>query len=466
VSVSNAPSLASAQWAFTAPAGTSISAHSYSRWFYKEDDEDWRPALTADGSVIETCSIVYPAVSCNAGVHGGQRATATFAGATALTLGVLCTAPTNSTCVNGAAGHHAVDAVLYGATVTLSDSSAPTLSNIGGPFLAGGYRRGSRSASFDASDNAGIRTGRVYIDGGIVASTTYSCDFTFAFPCTDKTGAELTVDTRTLADGTHSVQLAAVDAAGNETKSSSRSITVDNGAPALPRNLVVEGGDGWRTSNSFAVSWANPDGQVSPIAAAHYRLCAIDGSSCQAEQTVIAEDIARLDGISAPATGEWSLRVWLEDAAGNIDRDHAAAATLRYGNAPTATGPTELPASPGPTSDTTGAPVPLEDLTTTLTTPPSSQPTTVRRDLHLRLTSARLSHGRLVIRGRITARARPRFVFVVGTKSGRAVRRVVLLPARRFAVALRVRDPRGRLTARFAGDPTFRPATATLRVPS
>src|SRR5207248_10439344 len=138
-----------------------------------------------------------------------------------VTVGVLCRTNLNHLCTQGATLHD-IAAVLYGATVTLSDSSAPTVSNVTGDLYGGGYITGVKSLSFDASDNVGIRSARYYIDGRALAATTYPCDFTFAVPCSNRSGSAHSLDTRTLADGAHSVQLAASDPASNEAKASSR----------------------------------------------------------------------------------------------------------------------------------------------------------------------------------------------------------------------------------------------------
>src|SRR4051794_41848257 len=65
--VANTPARAAAEWRFPAPAGTTISAVSYDRWYFKEDDDDWQPGLRADSTMVDTCAIAYPAVRCASG---------------------------------------------------------------------------------------------------------------------------------------------------------------------------------------------------------------------------------------------------------------------------------------------------------------------------------------------------------------------------------------------------------------
>jgi hypothetical protein len=451
--VSNANADANAQWTFDAPSGTSITGISYSRWLYKEGDDDWQPAVRADGTTIESCSIVYPGIDCKVGLQDGERTNASLGGVNSVSVGVVCGATAPLTCSNGAAGSHDAIAMLYGATVTLTDSSAPTVSSLAGPLLADGYKKGSTFASFDASDNVGIRSARLYVDGAAQPAVTYTCDFTYTVPCSNKTGAELTLDTRALSDGTHTVQVAASDAAGNEQKSSARSITVDNGAPASPVGIGIDGGGDWHASNSFAVSWTNPTGQVAPIAAAHYAVCAADGTSCQPEQQVPGQDIARVDGISVPGPGTWQLQLWLGDAAGNADAAQHSTVLLRYGSAPL----TEVPDSASPTATDLSVPIaepnsPDSVAAPIATIPSFSTPTLLRPALVL--TSARFSHRRLVIRGRTARGAAGRIT--VRIRSGT---RVVRVRGGTFRIALRLRLKPRSVSVSYAGSALFAPQT-------
>ena len=74
-------------------------------------------------------------------------------------------------------------------------------------------------------------------------------------------------------NGTRTVQVAAVDAAGNETRSAARSIVVDATAPGAPGDLATSVGSRWQTSPDFSVTWRHPAGQVAPIDIAHWTLC-------------------------------------------------------------------------------------------------------------------------------------------------------------------------------------------------
>jgi Bacterial Ig-like domain len=463
LAVSDSSVGAGASWTFNAPAGTVVRGVSYSRWLYKSPDDNWEVTLTDDGSILETCRITYPADSCSVGTTGGSRTAKVVPDTASISLGVRCAPNPSGHCGNGGT-LHAVAAVLYGATVTLSDPSSPTLGGISGSLFSGGYVSGSRLVQFSASDNAGIRSARLYVDGVARPSATFGCDFTYSVPCSDQSDAQLSLDTNALSDGSHSVQVAASDPAGNEVKSAAQTITVDNGAPGAPQGIAVAGGDGWRPSNSFDVSWINPGNQVAPVSAAHYQLCALDGSGCRTPQQSTADGIDRLNGISVPGTGEWELRVWLEDAAGHSDASRFARATLRYGSAP-------ITPSPG-----SGSKAPADSVGST-TTSPNEQPLadplslvapapyigSLRRAAGLRVTSARFVRGRLVIRGRLATGATGALTLRMRVGS-----RLITLNRRSRGGAFRLsfrlsRRPRS-VTVRYGGAPRFLAQSTSARV--
>jgi hypothetical protein len=329
------------------------------------------------------------------------------------------------------------------------------------------YIAGTSSATFSATDNTGIRAGRLYVDGTLTASATYDCDFTYAVPCANRSDAQVSLDTRSLTDGPHSVQVAAVDPAGNETRSSSQTIFVDNNSPAAPDGLSVDGGPDWRESNSFDVSWTNPADSGSPVSVAHYAVCAVDGSGCFSEQQASGADISHLSGLTVPSPGAWALRVWLEDAAGNADSAHAAETTLRFGSDPATTTASPTAAPTKPASSTDSSPALVEPLTPPSLDAPATAPppqTTARTSPRLRLTSARLSRGRLVLRGRASTKLP--LSLAIRRRNGRVLRRHATVRGGQFTLVFRSRQltRTSVVTARFAGSTTLAPARASLRV--
>jgi len=88
--------------------------------------------------------------------------------------------------------------------------------------------------------------------------------------------------------------------------------------PQPPSGVFVEEGQEWQSSDTFNVSWSNPVDQETAIAIAHYQLCpAVPLGPCTAHQAA-GTDISQM-AIAVPYVGWFWLRVWLEDAAGNVD---------------------------------------------------------------------------------------------------------------------------------------------------
>lgn len=100
-----------------------------------------------------------------------------------------------------------------------------------------------------------------------------------------------------------------------------RRIAIDRDAPNPPRDIRWEGG---------TVRWTDPVtmGEISPIVRAHWRFCrgwlgaadtCVTGSSEQ-RPFALANDLAPLGPPPGYCSGwGWTLSLWLEDAAGNVD---------------------------------------------------------------------------------------------------------------------------------------------------
>ncbi len=239
-------------------------------------------------------------------------------------------------------------------TVRVRDVTPPALVPVRGALWNGGWHRGSEEAWTNYTDGAGIMMSRLYADGiprqtldfrDVSMPEWARCDFTRPRPCVDFAPGGLGIDTATLADGVHRIDVEAIDAAGNGARVG-HSIQVDNSVPAKPEGVVVAGGESWRSSNRFDLHWANPPGQVAPIVRAHHRLCPASGGDC-VTGAAEANEISAL-GLRVPEPGEWLARVWLEDAAGNHDAARASdAVRLRFDDeAPTAVFAEQEPGDP------------------------------------------------------------------------------------------------------------------------
>jgi hypothetical protein len=327
----------SAGWTFTAPAGTIITGLTYERYIGHQFDgfNDWSPALRADGTIVpgETClDSVENGETCAVGAppgEGAEPAVITGLSAHELSLGIVCQAPTEDECVTGAT-QYAVWAAMYGATVTVSDPTPPTLSApsgaLWGPGEANGFHKGTESVTVSAAEvGGGVASIVLSADGRPVETYTAPCNFTFAQPCPSSTGPQtLTLTTTQLSDGTHTLTMVATDAAGNQSTVASHVITVENDAPPPPVGLSATATqvDG----STFTTTWSDPTGQVAPITGALYQVCPASGSgSCSAPASAPAAGPAT---VSVPGAGSWSIAVWLTNAAGNASSANAARANV------------------------------------------------------------------------------------------------------------------------------------------
>jgi hypothetical protein len=338
----------SADWTFTGPSGTKITGITYERYIGHSIDPDnyWSPALSADGAIVpgETClDSVQNGETCFVGGPpggGGEPAIITGLSASQLTLGVVCQAPSEQECVTGATQYGAW-AAMYGATVTISDPTPPTLSTPSGSLWqlgeAGGFHKGTESVTTSAQDvGGGVQSIVLSADGHPIETYTARCNFTFPQPCPLSTGTQtLTLPTTEISDGTHTLTLLATDAAGNQSTVASEQITVDNGAPSPPTGLTATATHAG--GSTFTATWTDPSGQVAPITAATYQLCPANGSgACGAPTSTPADGPAT---VTVPSPGTWSLAVWLTNAAGNSTPANAAHALLTAPAAPDNSGP-------------------------------------------------------------------------------------------------------------------------------
>ena len=219
---------------------------------------------------------------------------------------------------------------LRNVTVHVNDNAPPALGGARGAlWTSSGWLAGTQAVGFDASDGAGIRETAIQVDGKEVARRTNACDATQRAPCPQGSVDER-FSTAGFGDGKHSVTLVAVDAGGNPS-SASHEFLVDNTPPAQPRQLAVEGGDGWRSTNAFNLSWQLPENSGAPIAGAAWELCPTSGPCAKGSRD--GEDITSVSALEVPGPGEWTLRLWLRDAAGNQDQKLAAVPVkLRFDN--------------------------------------------------------------------------------------------------------------------------------------
>lgn len=317
---------------FTAPEGTTISAITYSRYLGQWSDNSKVPGLRDDtGAVVggETCVFDGWASECSLGSSSPAIAFKTITGLNtrSLTAGVTCQANAPATGCGGSTRYGTNSWFsVYGATVTLSQTTAPTVT---ASSLSSAWSRTVPTPSMSAADVSGIRRARLYVDGSRVTDQARPCDFTRVVPCTDLSTVQLPLGT--LADGTHTVAVAAVNSAGLETTAAAQTIRLDRTAPPPPVHLTTTAGDGWGTNPTVTATWTLPsESDAAPIVAATYSVCDDTGSCTTPRPT----DTPTTTTVQIPHEGTYETRVWLTDGAGNTDP--AASSDVRVRLATTA----------------------------------------------------------------------------------------------------------------------------------
>jgi hypothetical protein len=223
---------------------------------------------------------------------------------------------------------------LRDVTLRVQDLWDPIIKSASGPLLANAWLRGRQAVSVRADDNAGIAEISVVLDGARHRAYTEGCDGHLMRPCPGPIERTLNAELEQISDGSHALELRAVDPAGRVAVLR-RTIRVDNHPPG-PVDALTTDESGWGIRNQFALRWRNPGyANAAPIAAVVWQACRIDATSrtateCRPPQITSGIDVDSLEDVHLPAPGEWAVRVWLTDAAGNVDSRTARQTVVRW----------------------------------------------------------------------------------------------------------------------------------------
>lgn len=334
-----------------APPGTTFSRF---RWSGQAHRRDCRYALQLFAQRPDGSPIAMKNVRANRGCPRPGMAQASGApfprafdlgSATRIVQRVVCLgSPKHEFC--SARGQNYIR--TFSAEATVVDGTAPSVGVVqDSAFTQGQWVNGKQRFGYDASDNVGVKSASALISGGVRGTESRSCDYSQRIPCPDG-GGPLVVDTAEAPEGSQPLTVVAEDAAGNRAESGAVTVRIDNAAPGTVP-VGVGGGETWRNANDFDVAWVNPsEGDRAPITEAHFRLCRAGGGDCVNGDRAGA-GIATIDNLAVPAPGEWELRLWREDAAGNQQADNASSPVrLRFDPEPPQLG-FENPSAEDPT---------------------------------------------------------------------------------------------------------------------
>lgn len=211
----------------------------------------------------------------------------------------------------------------FTAEATVVDTSGPSVSIVPDtPLARGEWVKGVQAVDYEASDNVGVRSAFANLAGIGRGEDTRGCDYSQRIPCPNGRG-QVQVETERAQEGSQPIFVTAQDAAGNNADSATATAHIDNTPPGVT-SVGVEGGEAWRNRNAFDLAWQNaPEPDRAPIVAAHYRVCRAGTDECVSDARS-GSSIARLEGEAVPSPGEWELRLWREDAAGNQQPENAS----------------------------------------------------------------------------------------------------------------------------------------------
>jgi len=170
-----------------------------------------------------------------------------------LRLGGSCLAP------GGCQGN--LQAAWRDVTVTVTKTSAPTVSFTGGGLISNAPVSGTQALSWSAADATGIRRVRLYVDGTLTSDQLETCDYTYAVPCQGQSGS-FVLDTTKLSDGPHALRVEARDATDANAASQSATFTVSNADPGRALIAAPTGTNGWL--NGAQASTYSPQLSVAP----------------------------------------------------------------------------------------------------------------------------------------------------------------------------------------------------------
>ena len=306
---------------FSAPGGTRLAGVSWAGEVHRADC-GWTTEIYAvrPGRSPVILKSLQAGRACPSGRSGVQAANVprrrwySLGGATKIVQRVVCRS------TRGCSAARVASAQTYKASVLVADDSPPSVRILGGGLASGHWVRGNQLVRFHAADNVGIRAAQLSLDGAPYAADVRACNFSARVPCPNGPRS-ISLTTQRLRDGLHTSGLRIVDTAGNATVAGFPTF-IDNTAPGRV-DVRALGGEGWRRQNSFLAYWMPSAERYAPIDGAFYELCRTGTSTCRQGRQP-GRNIWALPELTLPAPGDWTVKVWRFDAAGNADKGYAS----------------------------------------------------------------------------------------------------------------------------------------------
>ncbi|MDA0160686.1 hypothetical protein OM076_10455 [Solirubrobacter ginsenosidimutans] len=303
-----------ASWTIAAPPGLLLQRLDVRRSIGRLNSA-WNVEVSTPERVLEGCGSA-DSSNCKRGNAGGEAMSYPDLGSRSVTFRVECRPSDEDVACVGRQNTQAWVAI-YSATAQVADPAPPVLS----PLLASGWQSGSDSIDLQASDAGGVKSLSLFAGDTKLFERQQACDYSRMQPCPPSQHETASVDTSKLTDGTYQLKAVATDAA-DQPGTATSVLKVDGTAPTAPTGLVLSR----NPDGTYGLTWVDPDqGTAAPIAAAHVQVC--DGATCDASKVFAGSGINRVGSLDLPA-GERTLKVWLEDEAGNANAANAATLTV------------------------------------------------------------------------------------------------------------------------------------------
>ena len=237
----NEPYGAQADWYYWAPAGTSIAAYElYWAGTTKSDHAGWATTaalIRSDQSDPDYVARYYGNAafgSLDTPFAAANRVAQDGLDVSFLHAAVGCANFSGGGPYVGCPGPDSSETGMlriFRSRITLQDTSAPSVGVVSGDITTRVELSGNTSATFNASDTGGgVYRLILSVDGvdklaSVIDSNGGRCadidttnsrpEFAWPRPCAPSTSGDVTLDTRSLAEGAHTIQLKVEDAAGN-----------------------------------------------------------------------------------------------------------------------------------------------------------------------------------------------------------------------------------------------------------
>jgi hypothetical protein len=309
-----------AEWTIAAPTGLELRRLDLKRSLGRLSSS-WLVSASTPARALEACNASDPA-TCRYGPAGGEATSYVDLNAPSVTFRIECQPPDSSgdlACVGRPSTQAWV--AIYSSVALVGDPNPPTVAALSGTLVSPGWQSGAETVDLQASDASGVKSMTLFAGDTKLFERQQSCDYARMQPCPASQHDSPSVDTAKLAEGTYQLRAVATDAA-DQPGTATGVLKVDATAPAAPTGLVLSR----NPDGTYGLTWTNPDqGTAAPIAAARVQVCV--GATCGESKVFTGSDIERITSLALPA-GEQTVKVWLQDEAGNADAGNAATLTV------------------------------------------------------------------------------------------------------------------------------------------